>query len=161
VKTLIAVYLCLFGVALAPEDTTQSPHESVLSSTDGPNWKVAVCKHMVDVEFPHALPSTCNTGQALTPQNGGLFTVTVELACGETLNCTWACVTKKQRGQRFKVNHGPWWLCEPCFNELPQNCVQEPPRQKRGPERRSDANLREPFSQQREDYKISQRRANR
>lgn len=83
--------------------------------------KIAACRAAT-----MQLPETCIPSDNLREETGGIINVEVTLACGQKIFCTWACVPKRNKGPLFKVQHGPWTLCELCFNTdpLPKACYQ-------------------------------------
>lgn len=89
-------------------------------------WKVAVCQQMAD-EFPKTLPQRCVQRDELTKDNGSLRIIKVTLNCGVTLSCTWLCISTKHEGPSFSVRHGPWTLCELCFDKdpVPDACFKD------------------------------------
>lgn len=85
-------------------------------------WHIAVCKNNVT-----SLPAACFPGDQLTEENGGIINVEVLTRCG-IVTCTWACISRKHDGPSFAVKHGPWSLCQLCFNTqpLPHDCYTKP-----------------------------------
>lgn len=81
--------------------------------------KIGLCQRQVD-----RLPPTCRSGDVVTEQSGGVVNIEIKLGCGESFDCTWACVQGEKGGPSFDVKHGPWSLCKLCFPKepLPGDC---------------------------------------
>jgi hypothetical protein len=107
---------CTITWFLIPETQIRRSHTEL-------EWKVAVCKHTVRL-----LPAACYPGDLLTEENGGLVNIEVKLKCGDSIICQWACVQDTPHGKWFSVKHGPWGLCQLCFQsgDLPKACYEDP-----------------------------------